>query len=448
MPTETRPDPYLAWRLRPFQLYATSWFLMTFGKLIETAMILVYFKYTQNLGAEAVGWVGLVQALPVILLAIPGGQIADRFERRLVVAGALSLTTLTSVGLTIACAYQAPVRWIYVLLGVGAVGQALGSPSRSAILPQLVPAEIFSNAITWSTSIFRIASMVGPTAGGLLLFILPTEKAVPVALVVVVVCRLLSLAGTLLLPARRPQPSQEAINLQSLAAGVRFVWNQKLILATITLDLFAVLLGGAAYLLAVFADDVLHVGPWAVTAFQSAEAAGAIFMAMLMTHLRPFRRAGRTMLWAVAAFGAATIVFGLSRNVWLSLAMMFLIGAFDNISVVVRHTLVQMLTPDAMRGRVSAVNNIFIVASNDLGGLESGLTAKWFGRMGESFGLSAAWFGPVASVVGGGIGTILVVLGAAWKWPQILGIGSLGDIRPVESAEVEGRAEEELAGRG
>jgi MFS family permease len=212
-------------------------------------------------------------------------------------------------------------------------------------------------------------------------------------------------------------------------AGVRFVWNTKLILATITLDLFAVLLGGATYLLPIYAKDILQVGPSGLGLLRAADAVGAVGMAMAIAHLPPMRRAGITLLWAVAGYGVATIIFGLSQWFWLSMLMMFLIGALDNISVVVRHTLVQMLTPDEMRGRVSAVNNVFIVASNDLGGLESGLTA-WL-------------FTPVISVVGGGIGTILVVLGAMRLWPQILGIGSLTAIRQVPIAEVNPAVEQQ-----
>ena len=184
----------------------------------------------------------------------------------------------------------------------------------------------------------------------------------------------------------------------------------------------------------IFAKDILGVDAVGLGLLRSSEAVGAVCMAMLIAHLPPMRRAGRTLLWAVAGFGIATIVFGLSRWFWLSLATMFFVGALDNISVVVRHTLVQMLTPDAMRGRVSAINNIFIVASNDLGGLESGVTAHLFG--------------PIISVVGGGIGTILVVLGAVKLWPQILTIGSLNDVRPVQAAEAELQAEEEVAARG
>jgi MFS family permease len=231
--------------------------------------------------------------------------------------------------------------------------------------------------------------------------------------------------------------------VQTLAAGFQFVWRSKLILAAITLDLFAVLLGGATYLLPVFAKDILDTTSLAVLTnaiagwfgmagqasteavcvglLRSSEAVGAVAMAVTLAHLPPMKRAGRTLLFAVAGFGAATAVFGFSHSLLLSAAMMFTIGAVDNISVVVRHTLVQMLTPDSMRGRVSAVNGIFIVASNDLGGFESGLTASLFG--------------PVASVVGGGLAAIGVVCAASRLWPQVLTIGSLEDIQPIAEAE-------------
>ena len=413
-------DPYAAWRIRNYRFYAASWFLMTVGRQIETVAIGVYFIYALQQSPSALGLLGLVQALPVMALAIPGGQVADRYERRLVLAGTLLVTMFISVGLTIACRQHASAQWIYLLLLVSAMGQAIGGPSRSALLPWIVPAEGFSNAVAWNSSVFHIAAMVGPALGGVLVEI---GGGVPGALAVVVACRVAALLGVMCLPRQRPQRAQSSISVESLMAGVRFVWGQKAILATITLDLFAVLLGGATYLLPVVAKDLLHVGPSAVGYLRSSEAAGAIFMAVLLAHSRPIRRAGRAMLWAVAGFGAATVVFGLSRNVWLSIVAMFVAGALDNISVVVRHTLVQMLTPDAMRGRVSAVNNVFIVASNDLGGLESGYTAQWFGV--------------VASIVGGGIGTILVVAAAARKWPQILAIGSLADLRPVDDDPAE-----------
>jgi hypothetical protein len=201
------------------------------------------------------------------------------------------------------------------------------------------------------------------------------------------------------------------MTLKSLVAGIRFIGQTRLILATITLDLFAVLLGGATALLPIFARDILDVGPTGLGWLRAAPSLGALLMAIFLAHRRPLRRAGRDLLWAVTGFGAATVVFGLSRSFLLSLAMLALLGALDNISVVVRGTLVQVLTPDAMRGRVSAVNAIFISSSNELGGFESGITADYFG--------------PVASVVGGGIGTMLVVAIVALIWPEVRRLGPL-----------------------
>jgi MFS family permease len=413
-----KPDPYVNWRNADFRRYESSWFAMTFSKQVETLAVAVYFVNTYYSATDAplaLGMLGLVQALPVMLLAIAGGQLADRFERRKVVMATLGLSTLASAGLLTVALLDGPVMWIYVLLGVGAVGQALGSPSRAALLPQLVRTEVFTNAITWNATTFYIAAVTGPMVGGELMVL--SENPAP-AFAVVMVCRLLALASMAAVRHRSAERSEQSISWESVVAGIRFVWNTKLILATITLDLFAVLLGGATYLLPIYAKDILQVGPSGLGLLRAADAVGAVCMAMAIAHLPPMRRAGVTLLWAVAGCGVATIIFGLSQWFWLSLLMMFLVGALDNISVVVRHTLVQMLTPDEMRGRVSAVNNVFIVASNDLGGLESGLTAWLFSS-------------PVISVVGGGIGTILVVLGAMRIWPQILGIGSLAAIRPV-----------------
>ena len=423
------PDPYAAWRSGNYRLYALGWFLLTFGRQIETVAVGSYL-WNQTHDPMALGWLGLIQALPVMLLAIPAGQLADRFERRRVLMLMVALSTLVSLGLAAAARQAVPVGWIYLLLGAGATAAALGGPSRASLLPQLLAPEEFSNAVTWSSSIFQIASMTGPAVGGL---IIGAQNNIAGAFAMVAVCRLASLLAIGGVRPRAHQRDGAAVSWENLVAGIRFVWRTKLILATITLDLFAVLLGGATYLLPIFAEDILHVGARGLGFLRSAEAVGAIVMALLLAHLPPMPRAGRTMLWAVAGFGAATIVFGLSHWFWLSLAMMFVIGALDNVSVVVRHTLVQMLAPDTMRGRVTAVNNVFIVASNDLGGLESGLVARLAG--------------PVASVVIGGVGTIIVVLASSRIWPEILSIGSLRDIRPVDAAEAQEEAEKELSDR-
>jgi hypothetical protein len=272
--------------------------------------------------------------------------------------------------------------------------------------------------------------MTGPAVGGL---VIGTQNNIASAFLLVAGCRLWSLAAILGVRLRPMERERAAMSWENLVAGIRFVWQTKLILATITLDLFAVLLAGATYLLPIYAEDILHVGARGLGFLRSAEAVGAIGMAVLLAHLPPMQRAGRTLLWSVAGFGVATILFGLSSWFWLSLAMMFLIGALDNVSVVVRHTLVQMLAPDVMRGRVSAVNNVFIVSSNDLGGMESGVLARLVG--------------PVMAVVIGGVGAIVAVFGCSRLWPEILEIGSLADVRPAQAAEAQEEAEQELADR-
>jgi MFS family permease len=288
-------------------------------------------------------------------------------------------------------------------------------------MPQLVPTSVFANAVTWNSSVFETASMAGPAIGGFI-----CGRSVTHAYVFTAICWSAAMVAIFFLPEKRlPGASSDGDakeprgvpSFADLIAGVRFVWHSKLMLGAMTLDMFAVLLGGCTFLLPIFAQR-LGVGAVGFGWLRAAPSIGALTMAVVIAHTPPFQRAGRALLIAVAGFGCSTIVFGLSMNYGLSFAMLVIAGAFDNVSVVVRHTLVQLLTPDAMRGRVSAVNQVFIGSSNELGGLESGLTA--------------AWFGPVGSVVAGGIGTILVVLGVASIWPQVRKLGSLKDIRPDE----------------
>jgi MFS family permease len=327
-------------------------------------------------------------------------------------------------GLALACLTKlyAGGAWLvpamYGVLLLNAITLTFARPARSALLPQMVPKSIFSNAVTWNSTIFELSMISGPAIGGFILWLGGPALAYLFNGVLLVACALL----TRYFPKERFEPKPHAPGFASLLAGVKFVWRQRLLLATMTLDLFAVLLGGAVYLLPIFAKDILNVGPAGFGWLRAAPSFGALSMALILAHRPPMERAGRALLLAVAAFGAATIVFGLSRNYWLSFAMLVLTGAFDNISVVVRQTLVQLLTPDAMRGRVSAVNQVFIGSSNELGGMESAATAEWFG--------------PVKAVVIGGIGTILTVSAIAAIFPMLRKFGRLDQARLQEDPPI------------
>lgn len=402
-------DPWATLRLRNFQLFSAGGLLATIGQQMQSVAI-GWEIYERTHSALNLGWVGFVQALPVILLALPAGNLADKFDRRRIFFITQSIYALCSITLLILSYQHSSISLYYLLLLVIGIVRAFSAPARSAILPQLVPNELFSNAATWNSSFFQIGAVAGPALGGLVIAFF--HSATPVYLIDSI-CQILRIVSIGLLVYQPIQQAKASLTFQSLLEGIKFVWETKIILATITLDLFAVLLGGATTLLPVFAKDILQVGPSGLGWLRAAPSIGAIIMAFFLAYLPPMKKAGIRLLWAVAIFGLATIVFGLSHSFWLSLSMLFIAGAVDSISVVIRHTLVQLLTPDKMRGRVSAINSIFIVSSNELGGFESGVTA--------------AAFGPVISVVGGGIGTILVVLAAISIWPEVRALSSLED---------------------
>jgi MFS family permease len=395
--------PYAVLRHRDWLLYTLARNLAVIGHRMS-ALAIGWELYSRTHDPMALAYVGLVQFLPVLLLAIPAGHAADRFGRKQIVQAAEVAAVVVALGLAAVSAAHSPVWLVYGCILVGSVAGGFSGPARSAMLPQLVPPEDYEAAIRWSTSAFQISTLLGPTLGG---FIIARGHgaAVPAYLLDAV---LGTAAFALISAARTPYaaPRTKApVTLESLTAGIRFVWRSRIILATITLDLFAVLLGGAVTLLPIYARDILKTGPEGLGWLEAAPSAGALCMAILLAHLPPLKRPGAAMLWAVAGFGAATIVFGLSSSFYLSLAMLFLTGATDNISVVVRSTLVQLLTPEEMLGRVSAVNSVFIGCSNQLGGFESGVVARLFN--------------PVISVVSGGIGTILVVAAVAVRWREV-----------------------------
>jgi MFS family permease len=416
-------DPYLAFRSQAYRAYTIGWFVALIGTRIQSVAI-GWEMYQRTGDALSLGLVGLAQALPTMLLALPAGYLADRFNRAKLVMLSLVLMTLASLALAALSLSQGSVELMYLFLFLDAAAVIMGRPARVAMMPQLVPAASFPNAVMWNTSMMQFTSVLGPALGGLVV-----AWNVPIAYVLAAASSLLYL----LMVARLRLPAEirpiGAASWKGLVAGMNFVWNKRIILTMISLDMFAVLLGGAVYLLPIYAEDILQVGAKGFGWLRAAPAIGAFVVGVGMVYLPPMQRAGRTLLVSVAGFGAATIVFGLSQSFWLSFLMLALTGAFDSVSMVIRQTLVQTLTPDEMRGRVSAVTSIFVGASNELGGLESGLVAHWFG--------------PVISAVSGGIGTILVVIATAFASPELRSYGPL--VAPVTPAPVHPHPRKETA---
>lgn len=415
-------DPYAALRFRDYRLFSIGWLFATVGFQMQSATI-GWEIYEWTGSAMKMGLAGGIQALPLILLALPAGHVADKYDRRLITIIGAFTAAICSIALAILSFAKfhgmvptgSAVIIMYWIIFAGGIFSTFSRPARSALLPQLVPARAFPNAVTWSATIFEVSSVAGPALAGFIIWL----RGAMTVYAVSAICTGTFLIFLLMLHHRRDKTAVGPTGPGQLMAGIRFVFQTKIVLAAMTLDLFAVLLGGATYLLPIFAGkDFLNVGPVGFGWLRAAPSMGAFSMALFLAHRRPMRHAGRSMLFAVAGFGLATIVFGLSKWFSLSMIALYFAGAFDNISVVVRHTLVQLMTPDSMRGRVSAVNAVFIGASNELGGMESGLTA--------------AWFGPLISVVGGGIGTLLVVIIVALTWPQVRKVGSLNDARPAE----------------
>ncbi len=408
-----RHDPYAALRIPNYRYYMMGWFIALLGTRIQSVAI-AWEMYQRTGEALALGLVGLAQALPTMVLALPAGYLADRYHRPRLVMLSLAAMTSTSLALAGLSYMEGSVNLMYLFLFLDATAVILGRPARSALLPQLVPANVFPNAVTWNTSLMQISGVVGPAIGGFIII-----WSVPAAYVITAGTSLLFI---LLLSRLQLKHGESRLAsgsaVENLLAGIHFVRRTRIILAMITLDMFGVLLGGAVYLLPIFAEDILNVGATGFGWLRAAPAIGAMCMAFLLIYLPPMKRAGWSLLLNVAGFGVATIVFGFSTSFWLSFFVLFLTGAFDNVSMVIRQTLQQLLTPDHMRGRVSAVSAVFISASNELGGLESGLVAHWFG--------------PVISAVSGGIGTLFVVATTGWLAPELRKLGPMHDVRPVE----------------
>ncbi len=393
--TATGRVGYAAFQYPDFSLYQCARFCIVAAQEMQSVAV-GWQVYEITKKPLDLGLVGLAQFLPGIALFLAAGHVADRFSRRKVLmvcyAGFFLCSSLLFFMTLRNIQSVTPIYAVVLLLGVV---RSFNGPAARAILPQIVPIKHFPNAVTWNATTFQAATISGPALGGLLYAVTQGPRAVYAAamaasLAAVVVMWRIKARGQ-----SRSKPGRD-----SVLAGFRYVWERKLILALISLDMFAVLLGGAVALLPVYAREILHIGPWGLGLLRSAPAVGAAAMAIFLAHNPVRRNVGATMLWCVAGFGVFTIVFGLSRSVPLSLLALLLTGAFDMVSVVIRATLVQLATPDEMRGRVTAVDMIFIGTSNELGQFESGLTAHWFGT--------------VPAVVLGGIGTLAVI--GLWTW--------------------------------
>lgn len=410
-------DPFAAMRHANYRLFAAGFLVSGLG-LQMLAMALAWEIYERTNDPLALGIIGLARALPVLLMALPAGYVIDSFDRRRVLV-------LTQAGFAVACVALAAASWsvaslwaIYLIVTLSGCVRSFNGPTRSSLLPDLVPPEDFQSAVTWNSGIFQVSAIAGPLFAGLI--ISSTGVAWPVYLIAGILCAAFSATALGLRPLHAHAPGSR-VSLGGMFAGMSHLWREKTILAAITLDLFAVLLGGATALLPLFAKDVLEVGPVGLGWLKAAPYLGAAAMAVVLARRPLQRHAGPKMLWSVAGFAVCIIVFGLSTSFWLSLAALVLSGAFDNISVVIRHVLVQVRTPRHLRGRVSAVNSVFIESSNELGNFESGavarLAAPWFGAVG----------GAVFSVVSGGLGSLLVVGAVAWLIPAIRRLDRLNE---------------------
>lgn len=404
---EVRHDPYAALRFFDFRLLLTGRFITSFGSEMVSFAI-AWELWLRTHSAFALGLVGLVQVVPVILLSLPAGHVADQYNRRRIVLITQLSLGMCALGLAYLSYTEGPLVLVYLcLFGMG-VSRAFNDPASSTLVPETVPPHLFSSAATWNSSTWHIASILGPTAAGIVVALAGNVTYIYLFEVIG------AITFTILLSRIKGKPlplARKSATWSALIEGFKFMRDTKVILAAITLDMFAVLFGGAVALLPIYATDILHVGPQGMGVMRAAPSIGALLMAFAIAHLPPMKNAGKTLLWAVTGFGIATIIFGLSSWFWLSVSMLALLGGLDNISVVIRGTLLLTHTPDEMRGRISGVNSIFIGISNELGSFESGF--------------AAALLGPVIAVVGGGICTILVVLIAAKMWPEMRDLKTL-----------------------
>lgn len=386
---QTKPRATIAWQSRDFRFYSAARLMGIMGAEAQSVGV-AWQVYQITHSALALGYTGLALFAPGLFFVLPAGHVADRYDRRTIILVCYSVQALATAALLALALHGARNIWvIYAILFVIGTGRCFSGPASSALVPTLVPKEHFVNAVTWGATIFQIANATGPMLGGLLFTVSLARvfggRFAGLNGAPLVYCfTLLGLVMFLgLLSVVRPRGGGEkkGFTVETMLAGLRYVIGTRLLLGSISLDLFAVLLGGAASLMPIFAVDVLHSGANGLGLLRAMPSLGALAVSLTLLALPIRRKAGKTMLTCVGLFGAATVVFGLSRNILLSCAALVVIGATDMISVVVRSSILQLATPPAMRGRVSSINWLFLGASNELGEYESGLTAHWWGAV-------------------------------------------------------------------
>ncbi len=405
---DAKNDSRAAFRYPAFTIFQTARCLVVLAMEMQ-AVAVGWQVYEITKRPLDLGLVGLAQFLPGIVLFLVAGHIADVFDRKKVLILCEAGFAVCFLLLLLLTAYGTrSVAAIYVVLVMLGVVRSFNGPASRALLPRLVPEEHFQNSVAWASGIFQLATILGPVMGGLIYAIFRGPFAVYLIATVIA-----AVAVGLLLKLRvdTRRGGKVEMSNSSIFEGFRYIWREKLILGAISLDLFAVLLGGAVALLPVYAKEILQTGPWGLGILRSAPGVGAGIMAIVIAYKPLRKQVGATMLWCVAAFGLFTVLFGLSRSMALSLIALFVVGATDMVSVIVRGTLIQVATPDEMRGRVNAVDMIFIGASNELGQFESGLTAQWLGT--------------VPAVILGGIGAIVVTGLWAWMFPELRKVNQL-----------------------
>ena len=405
-------DSRAAFRYPDFRRYLVVRFLSTLSSEMQPVAV-GWQIYAITHRPLDLGLAGLAQFLPAVCLFLLAGHVSDRVPRkRILFACMLAFAVCSALLLWFTFERIATVYPIYAVLLLNGTVRAFNAPAAQSFLPLILPRAVFANGVTWNSSAFQVSSIAGPMVGGILYGITGSPQFVYGSAVLAYSAAALILVGVRL---TSTVPSQKAESGGAVLVGTRYIWHNKLVLGAMSLDLFAVLLGGAVALLPVYAREILRVGPAGLGLMRSAPGIGAVLTSLLLAHRPLGRKAGLAMLWCVFAFGLFTVIFGVSRDFALSLVMLLLLGASDTVSVIVRSTMIQLGTPDQMRGRVSAVNMVFIGASNEVGQFESGVTAHWFGT--------------VPAVVFGGVGTIVIVCLWAWLFPSLRKLDRLETIK-------------------